>query len=351
PRPSRTCARGTSCAWRRTRNDPKRSARARTSGRASARPRWPRRPSSRRTRGRRTSARSGASPDGSAAPSDRGWRRAAVSPRPPGWRRSPADGNAPARSPRCPRRSRGTRGRRGPTLGRLRRARARWAPGRRSSGCDTSPTIPGASWCPSPSTSQNDFRSDAFAGEELEQDRVLLTAVDDVSLAGSALQGAERGLDLGQHAAVDHAFLYKALRLLPGQGADEAAVEVEDPLDVGKVDQLLGAQSRRDVACDEIRVDVVRFRAAADPDRRDDRDHAIVRQELDGVGVDPPDVPSPPARKPMRSPACPEEPGVLARKADRLAPVVIDAADDLLVDLTDQHHLDDLDRFLIGHAH
>src|SRR4030095_8790818 len=93
-------------------------------------------------------------------------------------------------------------------------------------GCDTSPTIPGASWCPSPSTSQNDFRSDAFAGEELEQDRVLLTAVDDVSLAGSALQGAERGLDLGQHAAVDHAFLYKALRLLPGQGADEETVEV-----------------------------------------------------------------------------------------------------------------------------
>src|SRR4030095_10353444 len=224
-------------------------------------------------------------------------------------------------------------------------------------GCDTSPTIPGASWCPSPSTSQNDFRSDAFAGEELEQDRVLLTAVDDVSLASSALQGAERGLDLGQHAAVDHAFLYKALRLLPGQGADEAAVEVEDPLDVGKVDQLLGAQSRRDVARDEIRVDVVRLPAAADPDRRDDRDHATVRRELDGVGVAPlplphePDVDFLAGRKPMRSPACPEEPGVLARKADRLAPVVIDAADDLLVDLTDQHHLDDLDRFLIGHAH
>jgi len=31
--------------------------------------------------------------------------------------------------------------------------------------------------------------------------------------------------------------------------------------------------------------------------------------------------------------------------------VEVDEADGLLVDLADQHHLDDLDRFLVGHAH
>ena len=31
--------------------------------------------------------------------------------------------------------------------------------------------------------------------------------------------------------------------------------------------------------------------------------------------------------------------------------MVIDEADDLLVDLADQHHLDDLDRLLVGDAH
>jgi len=53
----------------------------------------------------------------------------------------------------------------------------------------------------------------------------------------------------------------------------------------------------------------------------------------------------------MRPSARPEEAGVFAREADRAAAVVVDAADDVLVDFADQHHLDDLDRFLVGHAH
>src|SRR5262249_52761228 len=166
------------------------------------------------------------------APSDRGWTRARESPRPPGSPRSPGDGSDPARSPRCPRRSRGTRARRSPTRARRRRGRARWVPARRSSGCGISPTIREASWCPSPSTSQNDFRSDAFAGEELVHDRVRLAAVDDVGLRSAALEGPQRRLDLREHAAVDDALLDETLGVLAGQGADEPALDVEDSLDV-----------------------------------------------------------------------------------------------------------------------
>ncbi len=45
--------------------------------------------------------------------------------------------------------------------------------------------------------SQDDFRADAFLGEDLEKDRVGHAAIDDVGLLGSAGQGAQRRLDLG----------------------------------------------------------------------------------------------------------------------------------------------------------
>ena len=47
----------------------------------------------------------------------------------------------------------------------------------------------------------------------------------------------------------------------------------------------------------------------------------------------------------------PEQARVLAGEPHRPAPVEIDQAHDLLVDLADQHHLDDLDRLLVGDAH
>ena len=51
------------------------------------------------------------------------------------------------------------------------------------------------------------------------------------------------------------------------------------------------------------------------------------------------------------APAGHEELGVLPREPDRLAAVEVDQADDLLVDLADEDHLDDLDGLLVGHPH
>ena len=53
----------------------------------------------------------------------------------------------------------------------------------------------------------------------------------------------------------------------------------------------------------------------------------------------------------VRPPAGPDQRAVLAREAHRLAAVVVDQPDDLLVDPADEDHLDDLHRLLVGDAH
>src|SRR6266545_6824646 len=52
--------------------------------------------------------------------------------------------------------------------------------------------------------SQDNFSTDTFFGQHLEQDRVGDAAVDDVGLLRPAGEGPQRGLDLGEHAPVDH---------------------------------------------------------------------------------------------------------------------------------------------------
>src|SRR5215468_10913248 len=126
---------------------------------------------------------------------------------------------------------------------------------------------------------EDDLGADALVGEDFEEHRVGDPAVDDVGLGGAPLEGLERGLDLGQHAAVDHAGLDQPLGLALGEARDELAVVAVDPLDVGEVDELLRAQSRRHVARHEIGVDVVGLAAGAHADRGDDRDEPRFHEE------------------------------------------------------------------------
>ena len=46
-----------------------------------------------------------------------------------------------------------------------------------------------------------------------------------------------------------------------------------------------------------------------------------------------------------------DQTAVFAAQTDRHAAVPVDQGDDLLVDLADQHHLDDVHRLLVGDAH
>src|SRR5687767_2248143 len=71
-----------------------------------------------------------------------------------------------------------------------------------------------------PSLAEDDFRSDATVGENLQEKRVSESPVDDVRLLDAGLQRVETGFDLGDHAAVDDTPRH--------QGAATGSVQVRD---------------------------------------------------------------------------------------------------------------------------
>ena len=56
--------------------------------------------------------------------------------------------------------------------------------------------------------------TDALVGEDLEQERVTLAAVDDVHFVDAEVHGLERALHLRDHPARDHLFGDQPLRVL-----------------------------------------------------------------------------------------------------------------------------------------
>ena len=76
-------------------------------------------------------------------------------------------------------------------------------------------------------------------------------------------------------------------------------------------------------------------------DRRRIADKAEIDDLLDiGIGI---------AHPPLE-PLGPHQVGVLARDADRLAALIVDGGDDLLVDRAGEDHLDHFDGRLVGDA-
>ena len=182
-------------------------------------------------------------------------------------------------------------------------------------------------------------------------------AVDDVGLLGASAERPQGGLHLGQHAPVDHARLDQPLRVALGERRDQTAVLAVDAGDVGEVDQLLREQGGGHVARDQVRVDIVGLACRPHPDRGDHRDEAVLLEQPDGLGIDrlhlahQPDVHLGAVGHPVQPLVGPEQARVLAGEPHRAASVEIDETHDLLVDLPDQDHLDDLHRLLVGDAH
>src|SRR6266481_858500 len=215
----------------------------------------------------------------------------------------------------------------------------------------------GRSWALIGRLLKNDFGSDAFLRQDLEENGVGHASVDDMRLLRPTPERPHRRFDLRQHAAVDHVVPDQALRLALGQRRHVLAGAVLDPLHVGEVDQLLGEQRSGHVARHEIGVDVVRLPVGADADGGDHGYEAAVLEHADRLGVDrldladEPDVGHGPVGLPVQPLARTDQGAVLAAEPDRPAAVEVDQADDLFVDLADQHHLHDLHRLGVGHAH
>ena len=187
---------------------------------------------------------------------------------------------------------------------------------------------------------------------------MLDPAVDDVRARHAILDGVERRADLGQHAAVDRAVGEERIDAARGKPGQQRAVLVEHADGVRHQHELFRAQRLGELAGDQVRVDVVGDAVGAHADGRDHRDEITRVQELDELGIDALDLAdeSDVDRFGVGCVALQQhlprmnERAVLSGEPDRLAAVLVDEADDLLIELA-QDHLDDVHHALVGDAH
>jgi len=191
---------------------------------------------------------------------------------------------------------------------------------------------------------------------------VLDAAVNDVRGVHAGTHGIQCRADLRQHAAADDAVGDESRGLLLVQALQQPAVGAEDPGRVGEHDQLLRTQHLRQLAGDQIRVDVVGLPLLSHADRRDHGNEIAGDQHVDHRRVDAgylahvADVDDL-GRLQLRAVARhhelsrPDEIPILAAQADRAATVLVDEVDDLLVYQPAEHHFHDVHGLAVGHAH
>ena len=176
-------------------------------------------------------------------------------------------------------------------------------------------------------------------------------AVEDVGAADAVADRLHAAGDLRDHPAGDRAVGDEGVELVGGRLADQArriGDVAAQALDVGEVDQLLGAERLGDGAGHDVGVDVVRLARVVGADRGHDGDELVGEEALEDAGVDALDV----ADEPELGVAGDglDQPGVLAADADRVVAVQVDRRDELRVDLADEHHAGDVDGLGVGDA-
>ena len=164
-----------------------------------------------------------------------------------------------------------------------------------------------------------------------------------IASAPSQVERRERGPDLRDHAAGDHAGLDERLGLADGQRVEPPAVGVADAVDVGQQDELAGAEPGRDPGRDVVGVDVADDAVLVAGERRDDRHLAADEDRVEEVAPEPDDVGDEPH---PGHPLGDEQAAVDARQADRVDAEVAQPGDELAVDDAAQDRGRDLERGL-----
>ena len=180
----------------------------------------------------------------------------------------------------------------------------------------------------------------AFGGEGLVEYGVGLAAVDDVDAGDALLDGLDAAVDLGNHAAGDGALVFERLDVLNVEVADDVAHldVVAQALDVGEDDELFRAERAGELARGGVAVDVVGVALPVGADGGDDGDEARVEHGVDGVGVDVVDVAD--EAELLAALVAVIDVAAHAGEADGLAADLVDPADQLGVDLTDEEKAD-----------
>ena len=118
-------------------------------------------------------------------------------------------------------------------------------------------------------------------GEQLQQDGVGDTAINDDGLVDALIDGIGHAADLGDHAACDDSSSLVALDLGDFHFGDEGGFVVLIPQqarDIGHGDELFGLERNGDLGGSGVGVDIVRLAEVVHADRCDDRDVAAVQQ-------------------------------------------------------------------------
>ena len=181
--------------------------------------------------------------------------------------------------------------------------------------------------------------------------------VEHVRLRDAAAHRAQAGLHLRRHPGGQLGQQHG--QISGGDLADQLAGRAVrrpgrvEPLDVGEHDELLGAHRDRDRGGRGVGVDVVGLAARTGGHGGHHRDPAVVEQRPQRAGVDRDDVADQAevdllALHHQGPRLGRHQPAVLAGQADRERAVVVDQPDHVAVDLTHEHHPDDLHRLRGG---
>src|ERR1700682_5144978 len=196
------------------------------------------------------------------------------------------------------------------------------------------PTATGASAC-------LDHRADALVGQHVQQQCFFDPPIDDMRALDAVPDGIERRTDLGEHPAVDGAIGEQRVDLGGGQSGQQLAVLVEHADGIGHQHQLLGVKSLSKFPSTQVGVDVVSLAFLADPDGRDHRNEVARIEQVDQLRVylldlaDESDVDEfgLVALAFQQHLARVDERAVLAGEAHCAAAMLVDQADDFLIEL------------------
>ena len=190
---------------------------------------------------------------------------------------------------------------------------------------------------------------------------MLDPAVDNVRFLHAAFQGIDAAFYFGDHSRGDDAVLDHLARLIHPERTEKLALLVFDRFNVGHENELLGVQRLGHLAGYQIGIYVVRLAFISTAHRGDDGNELVFVQGIDHQRIDAHDLTYHADIDDLRRLAIggngnihlarEDETTVLAAQTHRHAAVLIDQGDNLLIDLTHENHLDNVQRRLVRHPH
>ena len=131
--------------------------------------------------------------------------------------------------------------------------------------------------------------ANAVVGKQLEQKRMRHGAVDDVCGGNARIERRKARFDLGDHATGKRARFDELAGFFRCERGDKGVFVAEvfiEAVDIGKEDDLVRVQRRRQMPRRDIGVDVERLAVVARRDGRYDGDVIVIDEVLEVGGVD-----------------------------------------------------------------